>query len=168
MPKKKPAQVAGNARKYWSYREAFGRIRGAMGHGYYLEAITIEESIISDRLRSYVVKIGQAPPARRFAREPLAALIQRWRSLVTTAIADAHFDDLQASIDAWRRRRNELIHGMVKSHPGTAPISVDEFLREARETAQEGERLAKSLRNWHDREARRLKWPSRWSGERAT
>ena len=42
--------IAGNASKYYSYREAWTRIKLAQENGFYLEAIAIQESIISDRL----------------------------------------------------------------------------------------------------------------------
>lgn len=36
--------------KYFSYREARGRIRRAKGQGYHSEAVTLEKSIRADRL----------------------------------------------------------------------------------------------------------------------
>ncbi|NJM48932.1 MAG: hypothetical protein HC860_24505 [Alkalinema sp. RU_4_3] len=38
--------VAGNVNKYESYREAWSRIKHAQENGFFLEAITIQESII--------------------------------------------------------------------------------------------------------------------------
>lgn len=49
--------IKGNAAKFWSYREAWTRIKQAQEQGFYLEAVTIEESIISDRLMSYLISI---------------------------------------------------------------------------------------------------------------
>jgi hypothetical protein len=61
-----PDQVLkGNAAKYLSYRQAWARIGAAQGHGFYLEAVTIVESVITDRLISYLVGIGVlARPSR--------------------------------------------------------------------------------------------------------
>jgi hypothetical protein len=42
--------IAGNSSKYDSYHEAGSRIQLAQDNGFFLEAITIQESIISDRL----------------------------------------------------------------------------------------------------------------------
>ena len=42
--------VKGNVRKANSYREAWARIKLARRQGFFLEAVTIEESIIFDRL----------------------------------------------------------------------------------------------------------------------
>jgi len=44
-----------NIRKYLSYKEAYSRMDKAIKNGFYFEAITIQESILSDRLLSFVV-----------------------------------------------------------------------------------------------------------------
>lgn len=44
--------INGNGDKFRAYRESWTRIKEAQKQGFYLEAITIEESIISDRLSS--------------------------------------------------------------------------------------------------------------------
>jgi len=47
-----------NAMRYFSYKEAWVRIKKAQGSGFYLEAVTLEESIIADRLISFLVYVG--------------------------------------------------------------------------------------------------------------
>lgn len=157
MLKKNASTPAGNAAKHFSYREAFGRIKGSIAHGYYLEAVTLEESIISDRISSYLVIVGEAESDSKLERESFAKLITRWRGCVPKSIVDDHFCDLQISVDEWRNRRNKIVHGIVKSHPGAAPPDVLDFKREAELAARQGERLAKSVCNWYVREKARIK-----------
>ncbi|MBA4159809.1 MAG: hypothetical protein H0X65_20420 [Gemmatimonadetes bacterium] len=161
MPRKNPVGSDGNVAKHLSYREAWGRIKGAIAHGYHLEAITIEESIISDRLSSYLVLTGVAQPDAKLERESFANLIRNWRRSVTDAISDGHFADLQSAVDDWRGRRNRMVHAMVKSHPGAAPPDVLDFRAEAEATARLGERLAKSVCNWYMREKRKMTTPKK-------
>ncbi len=137
-----------NAAKYFSYREAWGRIRQSIGCGYYLEAITLEESIISDRLISYLVRVGAVKPDAKLQTQPLARLIKEWKNHVPEAICDSFCHDLQSEIDEWRVHRNEVVHGMVKSIPGTDHKDILNFKKEAELVALKGERLAKSLCNW--------------------
>ena len=153
----KPSTLAGNAGKHLSYREAWGRIKGSIAHGYYLEAITLEESIISDRLSSYLVRAGKASPDAKLERESFASLIQRWRNCAPSTIADAFFPDLHSAVDEWRGRRNKLVHGIVKSLPGQSPPSVPDFRAEAESAARDGERVAKCVCNWYSREKTKLK-----------
>ena len=48
-----------NANKYFSYSAAWVRIKRARGSGFYLEAVTPEESIMADRLVSFLVCVGE-------------------------------------------------------------------------------------------------------------
>lgn len=139
----------GNAAKYFSYREAWGRIKMSIATGYYLEAVTLEESIISDRLISYLVRVGAAKPDAKLQKQALADLIKKWKSHVPEAICDSFCHDLQSEIDEWRLSRNEVVHSMVKSVPGAGHQDVLNFKKEAEEVARKGERLAKSLCNWY-------------------
>ena len=138
----------GNAAKYFSYREAWGRIKQSIALGYYLEAVTLEESIISDRLISYLVRVGAVKSDSKLQTQPLASLIREWKSHVPETICDSFCHDLQSEIDDWRMRRNKVVHSMVKSIPGDDHLDILDFKKEAELVALKGERLAKSLCNW--------------------
>lgn len=139
----------GNTAKYFSYIEAWGRIRKSIGHGFFLEAVTLEESIISDRLISYLVRVRAVKLDATLERQSFASLIKTWKSHVPEAISDSFFADLQTSIDEWRERRNKVVHSMVKSVPGADHQDILDFKKEAEFVALQGERLAKSLCNWY-------------------
>lgn len=146
----------GNAAKYFSYREAWGRIKKAQGHGFYLEAVTLEESIISDRLISYLVAIGVFNVSGKLKSTNFGPLIKEWMNHVPEPIVDRYFDNLQAAVDRWRERRNKIVHGMVKSIPGTNHDDVINFLEEAKLTAEQGDALARAVCNWHKRMKKQL------------
>src|ERR1039458_9885579 len=67
-----------NANKYFSYSEAWVRIKKARGFGFYLEAITLEESIIADRLVSFLVCVGGIQAESRVEKYSFGQLIQLW------------------------------------------------------------------------------------------
>ena len=72
--------IQGNAAKYFSYREAWTRIIKSQEQGFYLEAVTIEESIITDRLISYLVGIQAIERSENLQKYPnFARLINIWR-----------------------------------------------------------------------------------------
>jgi len=139
----------GNVAKYFSYMEAWGRIKKSIAHGFYLEAVTLEESIISDRLISYLVRVKAVKPDAKLERQGFANLIKVWKYQVPEPIRDSFFTDLQTEIDKWREDRNKVVHGMVKSIPGTDHQDILNFKKEAELIALKGERLAKSLCNWY-------------------
>jgi hypothetical protein len=149
--------VQGNANKYDSYREAFARIKAAQEAGFYLEAVTIEESVISDRVTSWLSAnaiSGKAPPR---TGAPFKQLIVRWRELWQAS----HPEETETTkridaIDQWRECRNTLVHAIAKSAPGTATIPVDQFLELAKRVAKEGEQHAKAVKKWHAGEFAKL------------
>lgn len=145
--------VAGNAAKYESYREAWARIDSACKDHYFLEAITIEESIISDRLISYLSRSDSPSPLKpkgKRRRYPgFADLIDLFRNDVGEPVLQGDFRDLGASLDEWRDSRNSAIHAIVKSEPGTPTFPIEEFLADAQRCAEEGRELARAVCDWH-------------------
>lgn len=144
-----------NIPKYLSYTKAWERINAAIERGFNLEAIAIEESIISDRLFSYI--LGVDPKAKISAKSGLGELISHWRKNGGTSIVDSDGTDLGVMAEAWRAKRNTAIHGLVKSTPGSSPMPPDDFLDMARQAALEGKALARKVQNWHKKILRHSK-----------
>ncbi len=143
----------GNFLKYLSYREAWARIRQAQQQKFFLEAVTLEESIMTDRLICYLVITGAIEPAKELHQYPsFGQLITIWRQvhpqLISIRVKSTDFNNLQQSVNDWRKRRNLVVHGMVKSHPGTATAYIMDFLEEAKLAAKEGELLARAVSHW--------------------
>ena len=138
----------GNTNKYLSYKEAWTRIKLAQEEGFYLEAVTIVESIISDRLISYLVGIGKIKSTPN-DRTSFEKLIKNWQSCLENQPEVAI---LIERINKWKIARNQLIHGMVKSEPTTPTMHPEDFLILAQKSAKEGETLAKAVTNWHKQE----------------
>lgn len=142
--------IAGNATKHDSYREAWSRIEWAQREKFYLEAIAIEESIISDRLLSFLVGVGRMQRPAENARYPgFGQLISEWRKAVPTPIEAGEYDDLQSAVDRWRVERNVSLHGIVKSRPGDPTMQIEEFLEKSGNAAKEGSVLARLVQKWH-------------------
>lgn len=132
-----------NMDKYDSYKLAYERIKLALKAGFPLEAIAIEESIISDRYLSFL---------RRDSDRNYRGLWDLMNS-VKTCCQKEHDDvgeTLASRVDSWRVQRNGLLHGIVKSDPRTAPqVDANEFVENAMKCANEGKTLARDVCNWH-------------------
>lgn len=113
-----------NGSKYFSYREAWGRIRKARVYGFYFEAVTLEESIISDRLISFLLHAGAIKPGAHSEKYSFGQLVRQWTELVPEAIPTKHFPDLRAAVDDWRKRRNKIVHGIVKCTAAADHVDV--------------------------------------------
>jgi hypothetical protein len=144
--------IQGNADKYLAYREAWTRIKEAQLQGFYLEAITIEESIISDRLSSYfrnVLKTDRQPNS-------LKRMQDLWKKHHPEPIVFGEYDDLVTALDKWREGRNKSIHAIVSSHEHPEQ-SIELFLLSSQEVAAKGEKLASAVSQWCDRHIRESK-----------
>lgn len=142
----------GNVKKNKSYRHAWGDIKKAIGTGHFAQAVTREESIIRDRLISFLCKVNELnrndPSVKNM---PLRILVKRWKKTCPDPIRDAYFADLQTSTDEWIKKRNKVIHEIVASLPGEEHPDVIEFKGEEKSAAVDGVRLVKSIQNWCDR-----------------
>src|ERR1019366_8797915 len=149
---KKPSQAVpipgGNANKYFSYSEAWVRIKKARGSGFYLEAVTLEESIIADRLVSFLVCVGEIQAESRVEKCSFGQLIQLWTKRAPQPIPVQYFPDLRSTVEEWRKHRNRVVNGMVKSMPGAQHSDVLDFLKEAEFVAFQGEALAHAVSDW--------------------
>lgn len=155
-----PKMSQGNVVKGEAYREAWVRIVEAQEAGFYLEAVAIEESIISDRLISFLARPTADNPLLpdRKGHWPLfGKLIERWQGEFPEGIAVPGHSDLTREVGEWKDRRNDVIHSLVKSDPAAAPVKVAAFLKQAKRCAAKGALLAKAVSQWHKKQLREAK-----------
>jgi hypothetical protein len=130
----------GNIEKYNSYSEAFKRIKESIKAGFYLEAITIEESIICDRLYSIYVTRGKKPK-KEISKITVGDFVRfkDFGELISEA--------MKSEILKFWKYRCFLIHQICKSYPKTSTININSFLEDARNTSSLGFTLSNELSN---------------------
>jgi hypothetical protein len=89
------------------YRAAHARIKEANKAGYHLEAITIIESIVADRLESRLTHVI----GKDFRFQNLGSLITKARQVEKDLKLRSLIDQ---SLDNWRKARNKALHEMAK------------------------------------------------------
>ncbi len=149
-----PDWAAGNAAKFFGYAEAWTRISRATKSGYFLEAVTIEESIVSDRLLSFLQKTCGLTLHPRVTRT-FSKVIERWEKEFEARLSDAPelmlaSRALHERLDTWRERRNDVVHGLVKSTVGKTDDHIENFLVAAELAAIEGKAVARAISSWVD------------------
>ena len=150
--------MAGNRTKYISYRRAYERIALSIEHGFFLEAIAIEESIISDRLRSFVSYVQNAEIGDHV---PFGKIVVRWINNLNKDNKSKdenrwdYDENLLSDVKTWVDRRNFALHSIVKSQPGTATMDIEEFLIESEKTARMGSRLSRMVSDWSKAQIKR-------------
>ena len=140
-----------NYTKYESYRFAFDQIDRAIKDGYFLEAITIEESILADRLISFLQLKGISANERFTLGKCLIAVKN-----LDGDFSYKEFADFRGNLKSWWDQRNACIHAIVKSKRGDPTIQVGKFLELAEETAIQGKTLSRKVSDWLKREKRIL------------
>lgn len=135
-PKSAPAQTR---RKF--YANAIDRIKTAIKEGYPLEAITLLESMMADRLEARLACISNQEAEKR----KFSTLGRLSRELCGNASHES--DDAKTvyeEVQEWASQRNESLHEMVKLAEGDAK-DWKAKLKEAHSTAKDGLKLFRQL-----------------------
>jgi hypothetical protein len=128
-----------------SYQAALARVEESIANGYFLEAIALEECLISNCLFNYLNNTGTTLNNPSF-------------KLLLTAIHKnvQSFDGLTMSlfkkIDNWRVARNKAIHGFITTTSNSLNRSRQSFQQLTETTAKEGETLCESVVCWYELE----------------
>ena len=146
-----------NYAKRDSYALAFGMISTAIRHNFPLQAIAVEESIMSDRLWSAL----NASKPQGGIKETLGRALEEWTRLVKEGNPHPLGEEAEAmrgDLVRWWDSRNKLIHGIVKSFRGEEPkITAVNFERSAAKAALKGEELSRRVCNWSHTQIRKAK-----------
>lgn len=176
-PRCMPSSRSGakNHDKQLRYSIAFERIEAARRSGFFIEAIMLCESIITDRLVSHLATRRQAgapisvATVRKYFDECRSHMGEPTQTIgfvpakhLVSALAD-HFDDhgdsrfnqLPERLRTWLDDRNAAAHAFVKSHPltKTFPEPMPVFEARLRSCSSDGLRLARALDAWARRKA---------------
>ncbi|WHF37099.1 hypothetical protein [Aeromonas salmonicida] len=131
--------------RHASYQAALARIETAIKNGYFLEAISLEECLISNCLYNYLSNTGSTlnNPSFNFL---LIEILKDVRSFDKSSIL------LFKAIDVWRANRNKSIHGFITANSDTLSQSHQSFQRLTETTAKEGKALCESIVSWYELE----------------
>lgn len=93
------------------YKSAFARITEASNLGFFLEAITLIESLVSDRVESRLSYKG----GEDFSFKTLEKLIKKSQKLETDLVMKTL---VESELQVWAGKRNRALHEMAKIESG--------------------------------------------------
>lgn len=144
----------GNIAKAENYAAAWRQIKKATANGFYIEALSIQESIISDRLLHHLHRHYELPLRnKKNWHHTLSDLVINARA----ACLDSRTAKLFDRLSLWRNKRNDAVHALVRSDPGSTEVSAAVFFAKARRAAYVGARIASDVGNWCRRDKTRIK-----------
>lgn len=126
-----------------AYQAALGQISNALQDGYYLEAIALEECLISNCLFNFLNGIGT-----KLSKPSFHALLKE-----VADKQDSAYDyprELLGELDKWRKARNTAIHGFISSTSVEFDLSRANFHESAKATALSGEECCKVVVSWYE------------------
>ncbi len=143
--KNKPGNSVGKQRQSL-YAEAYTRIKEAIKQGFFLEAITIEESIITDRLEARVAWLSNQQHRNFDNLGPLAQTLKGKGKNKKIRESDPEMLDLLLpKIDKWRKQRNEALHELVKFPDDVEEKCWEDFYSKTKNVAKEGKTLSRKV-----------------------
>ncbi len=125
--------IRGDAEKYLRYAGIIDWITDAMTNCHFIEAITLEESLISDRLVTACNLLGINKPDDLSFFDKLKKLEDK----------DGQFDLNYSLAHTWRKERNDFIHNMA-STPLSKSTLEDRF-KKSQKIAEEGMSLFRDI-----------------------
>lgn len=128
-----------------SYKAALARVGQSTADGYFLEAIALEECLISNCLFNYLNNTGTSLDNPSF-KLLLTAIRKNAQGL------DGSSMSLFKKIDAWRVARNKAIHGFITATSDSLNQSRQSFQQLTETTAKEGETLCEAVVSWYELE----------------
>jgi hypothetical protein len=132
-----------NADKQQLYALSFQRISDAIKQGFPIEALALEESIISDRLHSFIKDCFPAD----LKKCGDGGISDRLKVVRIYFAHEKH--DILCRIKSWIGKRNQAIHGIVATKGGCkAKLTGANFISEAMAAAKKGEILAHKVSDW--------------------
>jgi len=149
MPKRKRAIVEENStvgkHRREIYKSVFKKIKLANEAGFYLEAITLIESLITDRLESRLSYLDR----KDFSFKTIGKLIKKTKQIET----DSELKILiETDLFEWSDDRNKSLHEMAKIAEGDFS-SWDEKYLKLKKIASDGMALLRKI----DRQCEKLK-----------
>ncbi|EPF9310047.1 hypothetical protein ACSWFU_004260 [Vibrio vulnificus] len=122
--------------------KAIKRIEAAIDSKFYLEAITLQENLISNCLYNYLKSKGEKAKNLSFCK-----LLNGCKSITGSNVG------LINELDRWRVKRNEAIHGYIEAEINLLSESEKDFLSFSKITADEGKKLCQSVCEWYLQES---------------
>ena len=113
--------------RFDTFKKVVGRYHSAMKSGFYLEAVTLMESIIGDRFECYLMRNDKEC---NYSFSTLGRLINGLKKVNPDS-------DLAVRLDDWKNKRNTLLHEMAKIEDNNY-ITFEDKYSEAQQCAEEG------------------------------
>ena len=130
------------------YTKGFKQINNAYDNGFFIEAITIIDSMITDRLEAYVQFLLYGED-KQFVAESIFNALKSFGSVTKEKdVRDEDFKQIYNKIESWAPKRNNAVHNFVIIRQDSLDDSADVRLQKLKDTADEGLLLVREVMSY--------------------
>ncbi len=128
--------------RYALYRVANERLKAAYEAGFFIECVTICESIISDRLEARL----QFLTRKTTKLAPVLSLGYTLAAIKKPGVeTEAELIAVYGAVSVWAEDRNRVVHQFVKRTSNDEVLSPEERIKDGMKTAQKGLALMRKI-----------------------
>jgi len=131
-------------KRFFLYKNAIEHIEKSIKDGYYLEAITLTESLVSDRLESRLAFITQSSS---YDFSPLGNLLEGIRDNEIEEDLKNLCEIKTGKLYIWKENRNKSLHQMAKLEENDPKPDWKARKEECKKIAEDGFELFKNVRD---------------------
>lgn len=151
-----------NMSKWKSYKLAFVRINAAIEQEFYIEALALEESIITDRLDSALLGKGLKSEAQQNKLFSLGGVLKEVKKHPNEFKGLSEYMEKNGKkfsvLENWKDERNKFVHNVAHGFPEQAvPVLAEEYGARGKTAALLGKELVRIICNWSKGEIRAVK-----------
>lgn len=139
------------------YSSAFSHIKDAYDKGFYIECISIIDSMITDRLESYCQFLSHHDDKQFVANSVFDAIRNLGTLTKEKGVRDDEFYVINDRIEKWSAQRNRAIHGFVIVREDTKDDDFNQRKQVTKDAADEGLKLVREVMSYTQK---RIKPPS--------
>ncbi len=128
--------------RYELYKLANEQLKSAYEAGFYIECVSICESIIADRIEARLQFLRRDTDKRSHI-DSLGRLLKQVEDIEANDQTDLR--DVYQAIREWLKARNATIHQFVKVTEGNHQFDGESRMRQAKTAARDGMKLMRSI-----------------------
>lgn len=120
------------------YSNGFKRMKDAYDKGFYIECIAICDSMITDRLQSYIQFLLHNDDKQFVSSSVFDSLKSLGSATKEKGVRDDEFKVIENKIAEWSSKRNISVHAFVIVVPSTLDKDTETRISNLKDTANEG------------------------------
>jgi len=129
-------------------KQALFNIQQAIDSGFYLEAIALQESLISNSIYNFLKAQNKSLQSTSFFD-----MLRELRSSKSNHLSSTESRKLFKNVNEWRQKRNQAIHGFITIQIDEIGNGLTDFKSLSEQTANAGSKLASDVFAWYEQES---------------